>query len=143
VPLSAWGLHWKRQRESYRQECQPGAGDGVFVLVLGPWDKANLASSSGDSADMTRFCGADMTLRHRAGAELRCERREPREALGMVVKRRSFAQARKAAGYTQESLAERLGVDRATVTRWEAGETEPQPWQRPRLAESFGVSLAV
>jgi DNA-binding XRE family transcriptional regulator len=59
----------------------------------------------------------------------------------MVVKRHSFAQARKAAGYTQESLAERLGVDRTTVARWEAGEHEPQPWLRPRIAEAFGLSL--
>lgn len=59
----------------------------------------------------------------------------------MVVKRRSFAQARKAAGYTQEGLAERLGVDRTTVARWEAGKAEPKPWQRPRIAEAFGLSL--
>ncbi len=59
----------------------------------------------------------------------------------MVVKRRSFAHARKTAGYTQEGLAERLGVDRTTVARWEAGEYEPQPWQRPRIAEAFGLSL--
>jgi DNA-binding XRE family transcriptional regulator/tetratricopeptide (TPR) repeat protein len=59
----------------------------------------------------------------------------------MVVKRRSFVQTRKAAGYTQESLAERLGVDRTTVARWEAGEYAPQPWLRPRIAEAFGVSL--
>lgn len=59
----------------------------------------------------------------------------------MVVKRRSFAQARRAAGYSQEGLAERLGVDRTTVARWEAGEYEPQPLQRPRIAEAFGLSL--
>lgn len=59
----------------------------------------------------------------------------------MVVKRRSFIRARKAAGYSQESLAERLGVDRTTVARWESGEYAPQPWQRPRIAEAFGVSL--
>lgn len=58
----------------------------------------------------------------------------------MVVKRRCFAQARKGAGYTQESLAERLGVDRTTVARWEAGDTEPQPWLRPKIAEAFGLS---
>jgi transcriptional regulator with XRE-family HTH domain len=56
-------------------------------------------------------------------------------------KRRSLARARKIAGYSQESLAERLGVDRSTVARWEAGEYEPQPWQRPRIAEALGVSL--
>jgi transcriptional regulator with XRE-family HTH domain len=61
--------------------------------------------------------------------------------LGMVVKRCAFARARKAAGYTQEGLAERLGVDRTTVARWELGEYEPQPWQRPRIAEAFGLSL--
>lgn len=60
----------------------------------------------------------------------------------MVVKRRFFAQVCKAAGYTQEGLAERLGVDRTTVARWEAGETEPQPWQRPKIAEVFGLSLS-
>lgn len=59
----------------------------------------------------------------------------------MVVKRRSFAQARKAAGYTQESLAERLGIDRTTVARWESGQTAPQPWSRPKIAEVFGLSL--
>jgi len=42
---------------------------------------------------------------------------------------------------TPKSLAERLGVDRTTVARWEAGEYEPQPLQRPRLAAAFGVSL--
>jgi transcriptional regulator with XRE-family HTH domain len=59
----------------------------------------------------------------------------------MAVKRRSFAQTRRAAGLTQESLAERLGVDRTTVARWESGEYSPQPWLRPRIAEAFGLSL--
>jgi transcriptional regulator with XRE-family HTH domain len=59
----------------------------------------------------------------------------------MAVRRWSFIHARKAAGYTQEGLAERLGVDRTTVARWEAGEYEPHPWQRPRIAEAFGLSL--
>src|SRR5262249_20476595 len=61
----------------------------------------------------------------------------------MAVKRRSFAQMRKAAGYTQESLAERLGVDRTTVARWEAGEYSPQPWLRPRIAQALGLPLSV
>jgi transcriptional regulator with XRE-family HTH domain len=59
----------------------------------------------------------------------------------MVVKRRSFTRARKAAGYTQESLAEHLDVDRTTVARWESGKNEPHPWQRPKIAEAFGLSL--
>jgi DNA-binding XRE family transcriptional regulator len=59
----------------------------------------------------------------------------------MFVKRRSFAQTRRAAGYTQESLAEHLGVDRTTVARWESGEYSPQPWLRPKIAKVFGISL--
>ncbi|MGH4014715.1 MAG: helix-turn-helix domain-containing protein [Pseudonocardiaceae bacterium] len=59
----------------------------------------------------------------------------------MAAKRRTLADRRKAAGHTQESLAALLGVERSTVVRWEAGETEPQPWCRPQLAEALAVSL--
>src|SRR5262249_29524976 len=58
-----------------------------------------------------------------------------------AVKRQRFAQRRKAAGYTQEQFAERLGVDRSTVARWESADTEPQPWLRPKIARALGVSL--
>lgn len=58
----------------------------------------------------------------------------------MPTKRVVLARARKAAGFTQEELAHRLGVDRSTVGRWELGETEPQPWLQPRLAKALGVS---
>lgn len=34
-------------------------------------------------------------------------------------------QARKRAGYTQEQLAEKVGVSRAAIARYEAGEIEP------------------
>jgi tetratricopeptide (TPR) repeat protein/transcriptional regulator with XRE-family HTH domain len=57
-----------------------------------------------------------------------------------AAKRGPLAQRRKAVGLTQEQLAERLGVERTTVVRWERGETEPLPWLRPRLAKAFGVS---
>jgi DNA-binding XRE family transcriptional regulator len=44
-------------------------------------------------------------------------------------------------GFTQEGLAEALGIDRTTVVRWEAAETEPQPWMRPKLARLLRVTL--
>jgi transcriptional regulator with XRE-family HTH domain len=59
----------------------------------------------------------------------------------MAFKRQRLAQRRKAMGLSQEGLAERLGVDRSTVVRWEAGDTEPQPWLRPKLARILQVSL--
>ncbi|MGH3867487.1 MAG: helix-turn-helix transcriptional regulator [Pseudonocardiaceae bacterium] len=61
----------------------------------------------------------------------------------MAAKRHALAQRRKAVGQTQEQLAALLGVERSTVVRWEAGETEPLPWCRPKLAEALAVSLDV
>src|SRR5579862_2756191 len=58
----------------------------------------------------------------------------------MSVRRTRFAARRKSMGLSQEGLAEAVGVDRSTVVRWEAGETEPQPWARPRLARVLAVS---
>src|SRR5262249_55868936 len=58
----------------------------------------------------------------------------------MPTKRRHLAQRRKVMGYTQEQLAEQLGVDRTTVIRWEAGETEPLPWQWPNLAAALHIT---
>jgi tetratricopeptide (TPR) repeat protein/transcriptional regulator with XRE-family HTH domain len=58
-----------------------------------------------------------------------------------AAKRGLLAQRRKAVGQTQEQLAERLGVERTTVVRWERGETEPLPWIRPKLATALKVSV--
>ncbi len=58
----------------------------------------------------------------------------------MARKRPRLIQRRKTVGYTQERLAEEMGVDRTTVVRWERAECEPQPWQRPRLGALLKVS---
>jgi tetratricopeptide (TPR) repeat protein/transcriptional regulator with XRE-family HTH domain len=50
-----------------------------------------------------------------------------------------LAGRRRAVGLTQEGLAARLGVERSTVVRWEAGATEPLPWLRPKLAKALHV----
>lgn len=58
----------------------------------------------------------------------------------MPSKRIRLAKRRKAAGFTQEGLAEHLSVERSTVGRWESAETEPQAWLRPKLARALKVS---
>jgi transcriptional regulator with XRE-family HTH domain len=62
----------------------------------------------------------------------------------MAARRHRLAERRKNLGFTQEGLAERLGVDPTTVRRWESGETEggPKPWIRPKLAQYLQVSPA-
>jgi transcriptional regulator with XRE-family HTH domain len=60
----------------------------------------------------------------------------------MAGKRRRFAERRKAVGHSQESFAEAVGVDRSTVGRWERGEIDPHPWQRPKLARVLDVTAA-
>ncbi|MBO0607563.1 helix-turn-helix transcriptional regulator [Myceligenerans salitolerans] len=47
---------------------------------------------------------------------------------------------RKAMGLSQEMFAERLGVDRTTVARWEAGTSEPTPWTRPTMSKVLGIT---
>lgn len=48
---------------------------------------------------------------------------------------------RKRAGLSQEALARRLELSRATVASWEQGRTEPALSMAVRLAGILGVSL--
>ncbi len=59
----------------------------------------------------------------------------------MSAKRQALAARREIVGHTQETLAEFVGVEPTTVGRWERGETCPQPWCRPKLAEGLTVSV--
>ena len=47
---------------------------------------------------------------------------------------------RKTNGYTQEDLAEKLGVTRQAIARWEAGETTPDMKMLLGICEIFHVS---
>lgn len=58
-----------------------------------------------------------------------------------MARRSELARRRAAMGFSQESMAERLQVDRATVGRWERGEWTPSPTIQPTLASALQVSL--
>jgi transcriptional regulator with XRE-family HTH domain len=57
-----------------------------------------------------------------------------------VTPRTGLAEARLAAGWSQEKLAQRLQVSTGTVRSWEAGTRTPIPQHRQPLAEALGVS---
>ena len=59
----------------------------------------------------------------------------------MATRRTGLAQRRRAVGLSQDALADRLGVDRTTVSRWERGATEPQLALRSRLANLLDITL--
>ena len=48
---------------------------------------------------------------------------------------------RKKNNLTQESLAEKIGVTRQTISKWELGETSPDIKQAKLLAAEFNISL--
>ncbi len=58
----------------------------------------------------------------------------------MAPTRQRLSQRRKGVGLTQESLAQRLGVERSTIVGWEAGDTEPLSSIRPDVARALQVS---
>ena len=47
---------------------------------------------------------------------------------------------RRAAGLSQEELAERLNVSRQAVSKWESGASDPSTTNLMALAKLFGVS---
>ena len=53
----------------------------------------------------------------------------------------NLLQMRKMKGFTQEEIAEKVGVTRQAVAKWEAGETVPDLDKCKMLAEIFEVSL--
>ena len=49
--------------------------------------------------------------------------------------------ARKKKGLSQEEVAEKLGVSRQTISKWETEETVPDIYQAKKLAKIYGLSL--
>ena len=50
-------------------------------------------------------------------------------------------QARKKKGLSQEAVAEKLGVSRQTISKWETDETLPDIRQAKKLAVLYGLTL--
>lgn len=50
-------------------------------------------------------------------------------------------QERERRGWSQSTLAERLGTNQVNISRWEKGSTVPGPYFRQRLGDVFGKSL--
>lgn len=53
----------------------------------------------------------------------------------------SLFRARKKSGLSQEEVAEKLGISRQTVSKWETGDTLPDIRQSKRLALLYHLSL--
>lgn len=67
----------------------------------------------------------------------RPELKAERASLGEVVRAR-----REACGMTQELVAQKLGVSRQAVGKWESGKSEPSTTNLMALAELFGTDAA-
>ena len=53
---------------------------------------------------------------------------------------KSIQSKREAIGATQQAMADALGVDRSTVTKWEAAGTYPRPRFLPKIAAFLGCT---
>lgn len=51
----------------------------------------------------------------------------------------TIAELRRRKNWTQQDLADRLGVTRVTVARWETGQRAPDRFTLRALAQTFGV----
>lgn len=107
--------------------------DGTTTLVFSPADLV------GGLADAAEFAAVLVQVARKW--ESSCRRTlaatQPEHAPSTApkpAKRTALVAARKAAGFSQEELAARVGVERSTVYRWESGETTPLPMLRPGLA---------
>ena len=67
----------------------------------------------------------------------RPELKAERASLGEVIRAR-----REACGMTQELVAQKLGVSRQAVGKWESGKSEPSTTNWMALAELFGTDAA-
>ena len=54
---------------------------------------------------------------------------------------KKIMELRKKNGLSQEELAEKVGVARQTISKWELGETSPDIKQSKELSKIFNVSL--
>ena len=57
-----------------------------------------------------------------------------------TAKAKKFQELREARGLSVDDVSHRMGVDAATVQRWEAGEDEPDEAALNQLADTLGVS---
>lgn len=52
-----------------------------------------------------------------------------------------FEAMRRRAGFTQESAAARLSLDRSTISKWETGEAFPRGETLKAVSELYGCSI--
>lgn len=52
-----------------------------------------------------------------------------------------IARQRLNAGFTQEFVAHKLGIDRSTVAKWETGVSFPRPAMLRRIANLYGCTV--
>lgn len=54
---------------------------------------------------------------------------------------RGLKACRERKGYTQESFAKKIGVDRSTVSKWESGEMLPRTDRLKKLSKLLDVTI--